>query len=301
MTLRSVLALAALALLSGCASDFQFDEMEVQIRWVAPGTAAGVLVVEKGLRGDETKATEALRSILQGRRRFPPDGGFISLDVDDAETKAAEDPNLGDDDRTLLELGRELRVEKTGLFEDERGRLCVYQFWTIEHPSRLLAWANGEESKSWIAHGATGDPASPTFPYLDEESRTRALARARAGGSWLRLEDGDFVFDLPITRACAARCVAEIVEKDDVRKNYGPFLTQAASLEISEERTLLRYRPAASGWFGPWSETLETETHGEDRLHAWIKAGALPIGAPPGLLELEGILRVRESLKNPPK
>lgn len=303
MNLRSVLASATVAFLSGCASDFQFDEMEVQFRCAAPDTTAGVLIVEKGIHGGsgERAVTEALRTILEGRRRFPPEGGFISLDLDDADKKSAagSGPQPDEIDRKFVELGHGFRVEKTGLFEDEKGRLCLYQFWTLEDPGRVVAWLNEQTNVRFIEQAGSNRPSTDDFPYLDEESRTRALARARAGGRWIRFEDGGLVCDLPITRACAAKCAADLVEKEDLRKDFGPFLTQASSLEISEERTLLRYRPSSSGWFGPWR--TEFENHGDDRLHAWIKAGALPIGSPPDLRELEKILGIRDLLKSSPK
>jgi hypothetical protein len=298
-----VLALSTLALFSGCASDFQFEEIEVQVRCAGPDAAAGVLLVERGIYGgsSEFAATDALRSILQGRRQLPPEGGFLSMDFD-AEQKKSESEGLSqvdDEERKLLDLARGFRVEKAGLFEDEKGRLCLYQFWTFEDPKRLLAWLDEKTNKDVIERTESNKPRSSDFPYLDEASRSRALARARANGSWLRIENGGLVIDLPISRECAAKCATDLIQKEDVRSDFGPFVTLATSLEISEERTLLEYRPGSSGWLGPWISDFKNQGNG--RLHAWIKSGALPIGSPPDLAKLDEILRLRESLKSSSK
>jgi hypothetical protein len=296
---RLVLALSASALLSACSSDFGFETVEVQVRCTSPDGPVGVLFVEKGIHGgtSEGSATLALRSILEGRRRFPPDGGFLSIDFDELERESASErgSKTSDDDRNLLEVARGLRVEKTGLFQDDKGRLCLYQLWTLEDPGHALRFLNENWNRDLIREAESGRPSEARFPLLDEASRARALARARSGEGWIRFEDGGFVLELPITRECAAKCAAELLEKEQSRANYGPFLAQATSLEVGEERTLLRYLPGPSGWLGPWSTELEKQ--GDRRLQTWIQAGALPIGPPPDLRELEKILRNRQELR----
>jgi len=300
---RSLIALSTACVLAACSSDFRFEEIELQVRCGPPGSTAGILLVEKGLHGEsgEGTATDALRSILQGRRRFPPDGGFLSMDFDELERKfhPGSEKKPDEFDRDVRDLAHGFRVEKTGLFEDEKGRLCLYQFWTVEDPAGLVRWFDDQTNKDLLQRVESGRQTRSDFPYLDDRSRSRALERARAGGSWIRLEERGIVFDLPITRECAAKCAADLVDKEQTRKDFGPFVSKASSIEIGDERTLLRYLPGPSGWLGPWSTVLEQG--GDGRLQAWIKAGALPIGAPPDLRELERILGLRESLKNEPK
>jgi hypothetical protein len=294
MKLAVALALVALPALSSCSSSFEFSEMEIDVRSLPGKNGVALLLVERGIYGRQDTAVEALRRMLEGKRVLPPEGGFISFDYEKDQTELAEKPgaSLRPEDRAYLEFLQATRVQKSGLFLDERGRLCLFQLWHFAKPEYVVDWINQNTNKDLVEKGDTAKPFVPGFPYFDEASWKRAIARAREGWCWVRLEGKEILVDVPITRECAASCLRELLQQEDLRRNYGTLLGSVSSLDVEEDRTRIHFAPDASGWYRPIRTPVEGK-YQDDLLEA-VKASDLPMSPAPTLETMDRALRVEK-------
>jgi hypothetical protein len=282
---------------------------EMHARCSSAGDEIDLLVLERGIhRGskDVTPAHEALANAVAGRRILPPEGGWLSIDFDKEEKELANElAGLPDsvidsdesyrDARDRLELVRSVHVERTGLFLDESGRLSLYQLWRITKPEVLLEWMNRAINQSLVEKAGRDEPPRLEFPLLDERTWERAIARARKGGAWIRIEEGSLVLDLPITRECAAKCLAAILDDEDIRKLWHGLISGATSIEVGEERTILRFDGGPTRWM-PILD-LAAESDYEDELAEIARqSGMLQPSAP----TMEDLARLLDSLRADP-
>jgi hypothetical protein len=282
--------------LSACSPDFDWQEVEVTLRTLPGKNGVALLLVEKGVDhlGDQAGAVNALREVLEGRRRMPPEGGFISLDCDKWLEENAEGPvtPLDSKKQQLAEFVKATHVQKAGLFLDEKGRLCLFQLWLFAKPESIVRMCNEASNEALVLQADLGKPFAPEFPWFDETSWNRGVARAREGGEWVRLDETGILLDFPITRECASRCLAALVQQEDIRKGYGVVLAASTSLEVEEDRTRIRFAPEASGWFHSLRYSSEREY--DENLLAAVKASRLPMSSAPTLEAMDKALRVQK-------
>jgi hypothetical protein len=280
--------------LPACSPAFEWQESEVNLRTLPGDNEIALLFVEKGVhnQGNPNGAVNALAEVLEGRRRFPPEGGFISLDCDEwlKENAGKTSSSLDPDEQQFTEVVKASRVQSTGLFIDEKGRLCLFQLWRFAKPDYFAQTLNTQSNKSLVLQGDSGKPFAPEFPWYDEVSWKRALARARGGGEWVRLDEKGILLDLPITRECASKCLAALVQQEDIRKSYGSLLAASTSIDVDEDRTRIRFDPETSGWFR--SIRYSSEQAYDGALLAAVKSSQLPIGSAPSLEAMDRALRV---------
>ncbi len=292
MKLAIALALVALPALSSCSSSFGFSEMEIDLRSLPGKDGVALLLVERGIYGKREVAVEALRRMLEGQRMLPPEGGFISFDFEKEQKELALKPSasLKPEDGAYLDFLHGSRVQKTGLFLDEKGRLCLFQLWRFAKPEYVVDWFNRNTNKDLVEKGDRGQSFVPGFPYFDEVSWKRAIARAREGWSWIRLEDREILVDVPITRESAAECLRGLLQQEDLRKSVGTLLGSVSSLDVEEDRTRIHFVPDASGWYRPIRSPDEGKY--QDGLLEAVKASDLPMSPAPTLEAMDRALRV---------
>jgi len=272
------------SLLGACAPDFDAEELELSIRPLPGKEGMAFLLVERGVHGSGENALTALKKVLDRRRRLPPDGGFISLDLDQLEKQPPGDVN----GLSLSEFAKATRVQKAGLFLDEKGRLGVYQLWVAGKPELFVQMFNDGANRELIEQANRGAPFSAEFPWFDEASWKRAVACARENVEWLRLDDRGFVLDVPLSRESASRCLAALVEDEALRKSCGTLLAASSSLEVGEERTRIRFSTESSGWIRSvrcaWGRAYD------DSLLTVVKGSRLPISEAPTLEAMDRVL-----------
>ena len=272
--MKSILALC-LTIAPACFPPPAYEptEYEVHVRIDPAGETLALLLLERGIHTsspDTGKAHDALRAALQQKRVLPPEGGWLALDLDEEEKELAErlaEPRGANDDasgRESLDLCRSARVERVGLHVDEKDRLALFQLWRFDKARMLLDWANRKTNENLVAQADRNGSPSLGFPLLDETSWRRAVDRARQGGTWVRFEEGCLLVDLPITREGAAKCLAAVLENGDVGETWRSTLSGATSIEIDDQRTILRFCGGAGGWIRLFR--IETGTEYDGRL-----------------------------------
>lgn len=293
MRLSALLAIVGFSFACACfqSPSFKSVESQLDLRVLPDGEGIAVLYVERGLCGAPSNAgaVAALGSLLRGKRTFPPAGGWLSFDFDE-EQKELEDSAARRGDEAYREFLGATRVEQAGLFEDENGRVSLFQLWRFAKPEHIFDWINEQKNKDLLEKASSGKPFEPSFPLLDPASWDRAVAWAREDGKWVRLDGDTILIDLPITRECAMKSCQEVLQVKDLRESFAPILLAASSLEIGDERTRLRFSGEASGWFRSirWTHSGEYDPG----LHEALKVARIPVGPAPKLSDMERILKV---------
>src|SRR5690349_1700489 len=130
-------ALAVALLCCACSSAYSVSEQEVLVRLLAKDDALSILEVQTGLGAAPARiddAVSALTSVLGGAKRFPPEQGFISLDLDVPKDEKWSEIERAD----FREFADNVHVEESALFRDDRGQLCFLRRTRIDHLRRTL-------------------------------------------------------------------------------------------------------------------------------------------------------------------
>jgi hypothetical protein len=261
------LALASLALgllLASCSSKFSYVGTECDVHYDAEADQLVVLEIEHGIYvGTTDKVGDALRTLdraASGARVIPPDEGFIHVDLDACEEKLRTG---GSRPATAAELRAanyfpNIKVTQSGLFLDDAGQLSLYRMWTLSNFKAAIEVVNDTINATLTEHA--GEPAAfvPNFPVYDEATRDLQSARAKSGAAWLSIDKSALVLDLPMTRNSAARALAQLIENPSGPQVSGcaPILAHLSSLEIKDDRAILRFDFAVEPWmhFESWGD-----------------------------------------------
>jgi hypothetical protein len=274
-------ALAVALLGCSCSSAYDFSEQELLVRVLAKEDALSILEVQTGLNSSPKKtdgAVAALASVLRGARRFPPEQGFISLDLDEPEDEKWSELERAD----FLEFAANVKVEESGLFSEELGPLCFVRRTRIDHLRRTLeivnAYCNRMTLEQRDRQSANKEEFRPDFPFYDVATRDAVHAAAASGHAWLSLRDGALVLDYPMSESGAARCASELAT-GKLHKDNAMLIAQTSSIRSADGRVLLRFgephKPVLN-FSMPKSKSPE-EAFDPDLIHAAEKHG-LPIG-----------------------
>lgn len=244
------LAALALALLpcAGClefpAPAFRAAASEHFVRIDAERDVIEVLSLHLGLAPGGDDALEQLRAVVDGRRVFPPGGGFLTLDLD-RELTADEDDGMEEATRELQELSPSLSIAGAGLALDDRERVTLWRHVRIERASEWLRLAETAERRGPGPHFPAG--RLPAFDARSSELQEAAWAR---GERFLGLEGDSLVIDLPSTSENAALLLAHVLEDalEEGRDGWAALAVSMRSLESRDERVRIRLGPDESGW-----------------------------------------------------
>lgn len=242
MIARLAVALAPLAL-GACTSRHQVAEYELHVRYVAETDCLMLAEVEHGIASNAPEpAVDGLRSVLAGRRVYPPEGGWISLDLDDLPTPVSDGEPAAL--RDLREFAGAVHVERSFLCVDEQGRLSLFRTTRVDHFRRQLeivdAWWNRERAKDAPA------PFAPTFPFLDRESNEMSRSAFASGHPWLSIDGDAVVLDVPMTSGNAARCLSVVAGAGGkVDPGLSQLLEQVTRLEVRDGHVRLAFGPEA--------------------------------------------------------
>ncbi len=247
-----------LALFAWAASCFaacapiSFGKQELALRHDAQANALDLLIVydEIEASGEAQTACGFATRVSGGKREFMIYDWPLHFDLDGIQQKYEE----GADDeisrwreweRELVSGFKGVKVEHSGYFAGEDGRLGLFQclhFADAAHWIKLIERALYVAIEESVANGTF----ESDFNLLDAKSRELWIAMAKDKRSWLALQDGALVVDLPISGACAGHLVAEILRKsgenEDFARFFGGLASHLGDMNIANERVVLRWK-----------------------------------------------------------
>ncbi len=261
MTRFAALAFAALSLLSlpSCfESTYEPAESEVLLRFLPEKDELLLLELEHGIKeGGKSPepmraAADALRGIAEGKRVYPASGDFFATDLDELLKRAgepAEKEVTGQERADLLEFANTVHVEDHGLYLDGERGLSLYRLTRLEHFRRVLEITSQFVNRSFRKDGENALPPDPGFPLYDEASRELFRAAVAKDHPWVGIQGAAIVFDMPMTSASAARCLAWIAGEGRTPDDWADevlFFQQVSAIEISAGHARLSFGEASS-------------------------------------------------------
>lgn len=241
---RTALALALILFSAGCSSDYSFEREEFLLRYVPKEDALLVLEVQHGLCGEPGAAASALQRLVEKRRVYPPEAGFIHVDFD--ETEKQVEPGKEQIHADFLEFGKAVSVLDARVFVDADGRLSCLRLTRLAHLQRQLELVNAMTNRDASANEDRTKPFVPAFPVFDEDTRDAIRGAWALGHAWLRVEGSAIVLDAPMTAANAAACVEWLAKHgaEQAQADQPDWISQMTSLEISKGHVKLRFSEA---------------------------------------------------------
>ncbi len=272
--MRLIERIAALALAVGALNsclvfpgpDFVALREEHFVRIDAAHDVVDWISIEHDLvRGSESAG--ALRGVLAGRRVFPSGGGWISLDLEKlSQGNDGRQPTEPLDEATeeesaaakrIRELAPGVGIVEVALGLEAKGSLALWRRTRIEHASEWLKLLADEELRVESERHGMLD----TFPVFDARTLELALLAQESGERFWKFRDDSLVFEMPMTPANAARCVARIT--DAAAESKGGYtrtlLNNLRELKIADERLHARFGPDESGWIALTDNHAKTE------------------------------------------
>lgn len=236
---------------SACAP-ISFGKQELALRHDAKANAVDLLIVydEIEASGEAQSSYGFATRVSGGKREFMIYDWPLHFDLDSIKQKCEEEA----EDETSrwrewkLEMVRGfqgVKVEHSGYFAGEHGRLGLFQslhFADAAHWIHLIERALYIGIEESVAKGTF----ESDFKLLDAQSRELWIAMANDKRSWLALQDGALVVDLPVSGACAGRLVAEILRSSGENADFARFFAGLAShlteMNIANDHVVLRWK-----------------------------------------------------------
>jgi len=250
---RASAALIALLLsLLGAGCEIQFAEEEVSLRYDESTDTLEVLLVYCGISASDDseknvrKAVETSQRLLSGWRAFSVPFWPGGCDLDDPDL-------LKDLDAESAQVLGSISLEEVGAFLDGAERLSGYQVLKVPAFTRALDCLNRAISRAVLAAVERGE--GTICPDFDARSHELWVERARSGAPWIRLQDGLFVVDLPVTPETALKLQRNLLEElglDRGRDDWGwlaSVLLHLRSFSIEEEEWVLVFGAPGGGPF----------------------------------------------------
>ncbi len=248
--------LALFAWAAGCftaCAPISFGKQELALRHDAKMNSADLLIVydEIEASGEDAQTSRGFATrVSGGKREFMIYDWPLHFDLDGIKKKSEEgaEDEISPWREWKLEMVRGfkgVKVERSGYFAGESGRLGLFQSL---HFADAAHWINLIERVLYI--GIEESQAKGTFEsdfaLLDAHSRELWIAMAKDKRSWLSLQDGALVVDLPVSGACAGRLVAEMLRSSGENADFARFFAGLAShlteMNIANERVVLRWK-----------------------------------------------------------
>lgn len=266
-------------LFQGCS--LRVEKKEALFKYDAETDALEILVIYEGISSTDPKPpaiaeiSDAIEMGLKGRRRFHLAvwGGY---DLDKGQDEGEKEKEPEEPAQTQEEQARELleqeteawsegtRILRSGLYLDEKKRLCGFQVVRIENLSQGIEIANRALS-AMMAKWEKEDDYLEETRLLDDRSRERMHEFANGDGPWLSFLDGEFELRVPVTRdsfvrvqSALAEKVAESSDQDLGGRRIVQHLLHVRHFSVEDEQVVVRFGPSANGIF------LFTDWAGDD-------------------------------------
>ena len=265
----SRVALVVALTLTACSPNFAIKEREAALRYIPESDELLLLEVLRDIRIEEEKFA-FLESLAKGGRTYRPEGGFLSISVDEElkkyrqeeESRNEEGREESSDDafkRKALGQADKIEVLEAGLFS-EAGKLCFFRLSRMKEAEALCALINSEINADLLASiegaermaEASGEDVEKIDFFgvtLSAETCARWRDRAASNGAWFTLGGRGCSVDLPLNSAEAAGVVRSVLENAEEDEEYFQLYRFLSDLVITESQVKIDFQPTADGYF----------------------------------------------------
>ena len=238
-----MLSLCALSLAS--CSDFSSQSSSWWLRYQPEENEAVYVEVLDGVTAGVDGA-EALQKLVKGWRRYPPEGGLFTFDLDE-EPDWSDAPESADEERLrelLASLRREVVVTEAGLFRVGTDGAGLYRITHIKNLNVFMEDTNELLNvflyEEWKKEGID---LNWEHCELGEETKARWMTRAKERGPWLTRTGATFSLDIPMTEGEAAGFLRAVIED---AKDFPPdawYMQALTGVRIADESLTLSFSP----------------------------------------------------------
>jgi hypothetical protein len=272
----------AFALLAACAP-IRYASQDVVLRHEAESDTLDVLILYEGIQAQPQKqlfqpATDGIeeglgfvRSVLAQRRQLVLNGLHFDLDMplERPESEGTQATLVQETENCL----RHVRVERSGFFRGEEGRLGLYQHVRVREAHRLVALANlafAYAIEEKVQEGRFED----STPWLDAETRASWIALARDRRPVFTLGTRGLEVELPMTAGNAAELLSamtrESAESREAAQRFATLLSSLTEISIADDKVRLRWdQREARFTFPEGDDSAEYDGALAGRIQAW--------------------------------
>lgn len=226
-----------LACVSSCSS-YEVAWQSARLRYDAAEDTLHVLEQQHGVtHGTKSvaSASMALQEAVEGRRRFPAEGGFLCLDLDRDDLE-----NWDEEERTAFRsFAAHVQVVDARVVRAEDGTLGFIRHGTITDLTHALPLVNDWMNRQPRESAAPQGEFVPEFPVFDLETKTLFARAFETGHAWFSVRDGAIELDLPMTETNAGRCLAAMVRGGG--QDYTGAFEALSSVHVSDGHARLRF------------------------------------------------------------
>ena len=277
--------LAALSLcslsLASC-SDFSSQSSSWWLRYHPEEDQAIYVEVMDGVTA-KASAAGPLRELTKGWRRYPPEGGLITLDLDE-ELDPNDIPEGVNRERVqalFASLRRGVVVSEAGLFRVGAEGVGLYRVTEIKDLSVFLSdlneLCNIALEEEWAEEGVN---ISWEHLELSEETKARWLKRTREREPWLTRTGATFTLDLPMTEGEAAGFLRAVLADAEDFPPEAWFMKALAGVRIADGSLTLSFSPTSQRFEG----ASGGGGGGQDAEHAGLLKA---LGEDPGFVDFD--------------
>jgi len=257
--------------------DYKMMEKEAELRYVAETDELYLMEVQRDLRINLANA-DVLEELAGGHRRYPPEGGMLSIDIDadlsEERARIAKRREEGEEravDQLALrtfDLFEDVEVLEAGLFR-EVGTFSLYRLSRTKNATAWVDlindWLNAgvieESDKYRERHGEFSEGAHPWSEAADVgfslETAISWEDRARSDEPWVKLSDKGMHISFPIKGPEVAASIRYLAEKGRYFDSYQmQLLRNLSDVRVSDGEMELWLRPGVDGFYRVPTEPL---------------------------------------------
>ena len=248
--------LALLAFAATCfaaCAPISFGKQELVLRHDAKADVLDLLIVYDEIESSGAQHDESFgfaTRVSSGKREFMLYDWPMHFDLEGIAKQVAEeadrkDVHWRDWRRDTVKAFSSAKFNFSGYFADANGRLGLFQGL---HVADVSHWISLFERALYIAIEASvaGGTFESDFALLDAHSRELWIAMAKNKRSWLALQEGSLVVDLPLSGADASGMIAKLLKQSRGNDELESFVAGVASrlteLHIADEHVVLRLK-----------------------------------------------------------
>jgi hypothetical protein len=239
-----LLTFPLLALTCGACSDYRTQTDSWWLRYHPEKNEAILVEVQDGVTGGDD-AGEALGKLVAGWRRYPPEGGLLTLDLDEEiDWSEVDAPTDVEELKRIYEgLERSVEVTDVGLFRAGEDGLGFYRVTHIKDLSLLLEGMNILVN-AFLADTLEGRDFGDEGDFaISEETKALWLERVEKNQAWITLDGSALVIDVPMTETEAGTFLRTVLADpgDDEVPEW--FIDAIQSLRIADGALRLTIAP----------------------------------------------------------
>jgi hypothetical protein len=243
-TLKTLtLSLCALSLAS--CSDYFMESSSWWLRYHPEENEAVYVEIQDSVYTSDA-GVDPLRKLVNGWRRYPPEGGLFAIDFD-AEIDGGEAPE-GIDLEEVKSVADSLReqvvVLEAGLYRFGTSNLGFFRVTKIKDMAAFLHGANYLLNTILNVEWRDGQLGSKLENLeLSEETMDRWMERTEKREPWLTFAEKTFLLHVPMTEREATGFLREVIKEADDFHPDAWFMRALTGIRIAEEGLTLSFSP----------------------------------------------------------